>query len=109
MRSVQFTGDEADHRRLVGESADGPIDMVLDFVRREASAGQVRAAVLAIRLGGRVILMGGLRGEQGNLGRFSKLVIRDLSASSAITQEALEWTPTGPGLIEDIHKHFQST
>jgi alcohol dehydrogenase len=41
---------------------------VLDFLPREASAGQVRAAALAVRLGGRVILMGGLRGAEGDLG-----------------------------------------
>ncbi|PYE16159.1 hypothetical protein C7410_1306 [Paraburkholderia silvatlantica] len=42
--------------------------MVLDFLPREASAAQVRAAALAVKLGGRVILMGGLRGGAGDLG-----------------------------------------
>jgi alcohol dehydrogenase len=59
VRTVQFTGAEA---------ADGPVDMVLDFLPREATAAQVRAAALAVRLGGRVILMGGLRGAEGDLG-----------------------------------------
>ena len=68
VRTVQFTGDETENRRLIGEAAEGPIDMVLDFLPREASAAQARAAVLGVRLGGRVILMGGLRGEEGNLG-----------------------------------------
>jgi alcohol dehydrogenase len=68
VRTVRFTGDEAEDRRLIVEAAGGPIDMVLDFLPREASAAQVRAAVLAVKLGGRVILMGGLRGEEGNLG-----------------------------------------
>lgn len=68
VRTVQFTGDEARDRQSICEAAAGPIDMVLDFLPREASAAQVRAAVLAVRLGGRVILMGGLRGEEGNLG-----------------------------------------
>ena len=68
VRTVQFTGTEADDRRLIAESAGGPIDMVLDFLPREASAAQVRAAALAVRLGGRVILMGGLRGAEGDLG-----------------------------------------
>lgn len=35
----------------------------------------------------------------GFLGRFVGL---DMPVSSAITQELLEWTPTGPGLVEDI-------
>jgi alcohol dehydrogenase len=68
VRTAQMTGAEADDRRLIGEAAGGPIDMVLDFLPREASAPQVRAAALAVRLGGRVILMGGLRGAEGDLG-----------------------------------------
>lgn len=68
VRTIQFTGSEVEDRRLITEAAGGPIDMVLDFLPREASAAQARAAVLSVRLGGRVILMGGLRGEQGDLG-----------------------------------------
>jgi alcohol dehydrogenase len=68
VRTVQFTGAEADDRRLIAEAASGPIDMVLDFLPREASAAQVRAAAMVVRLGGRVILMGGLRGAAGDLG-----------------------------------------
>jgi len=68
VRIVRFTGVEADDRRLITEAAGGPIDLVLDFLPREASATQVRAAVLAVRLGGRVMLMGGLRGQEGDLG-----------------------------------------
>ncbi|MFP3688065.1 MULTISPECIES: zinc-binding dehydrogenase [Burkholderia] len=65
---VQFSGDEARDRKSICDAAGGPIDMVLDFLPREASAAQVRAAALAVRLGGRVILMGGLRGGEGDLG-----------------------------------------
>jgi alcohol dehydrogenase len=68
VRPVQMTGVEADDRRAIIEAAGGPIDMVLDFLPREATAAQVRAAALAVRLGGRVILMGGLRGAEGDLG-----------------------------------------
>jgi alcohol dehydrogenase len=68
VRPVQMTGVEADDRRLIVDAAGGPIDLVLDFLPREASAAQVRAAVLAVRLGGRVMLMGGLRGAEGDLG-----------------------------------------
>ncbi len=40
-------------------------------------------------------------GEQfGFLAMFAAL---DLEASSATTRKALGWTPTGPGLIEDLH------
>jgi alcohol dehydrogenase len=68
VRLAEMTGVEADDRRRIVEAAAGPIDMVLDFLPREASAAQVRAAVLAVRLGGRVMLMGGLRGAEGDLG-----------------------------------------
>lgn len=65
---VQMTGDEEDDRRRIGHAAGGPIDMVLDFLPREALAAQVRAAMLAVRPGGRIVLMGGLRGPEGDLG-----------------------------------------
>ncbi len=68
VRAVQMIGVEADDRRMILEAADGPVDMVLDFLPREASASQVMAAALAVRLGGRVVLMGGLRGSEGDLG-----------------------------------------
>ena len=42
--------------------------MVLDFLPREASASQVLAAAMALRHGGRLVLMGGLRGPEGDLG-----------------------------------------
>jgi alcohol dehydrogenase len=67
VRPVQMTGVESDDRRRIGEAAGGPIDVVLDFLPREASASQVLAAVLAVRPGGRVVLMGGLRGAEGDL------------------------------------------
>lgn len=63
VRPAPMTGDEEDDRRRIGEIAGGPIDVVLDFLPRMASAAQVRAAVLAVRHGGRVILMGGVRSD----------------------------------------------
>lgn len=68
VRTVPFSGDEARDRNAICDAADGPVDMVLDFLPREASAAQVRTAALAVRRGGRVILMGGLRGSEGDLG-----------------------------------------
>ena len=64
VRPAQMTGVEADDRRHIVERAGGPIDCVLDLLPREATASQVRAAVLAVRPGGRVVLMGGV-GRQG--------------------------------------------
>ena len=62
VRPARMTGVEADDRRLIGELAGGPIDFVLDFLPREATGSQVRAAALAVRPRGRVVLMGGVQG-----------------------------------------------
>ena len=62
-----MTGVEADDRRLISEVAGGPIDFVLDFLPREATGSQVRAGALAVRPHGRVVLMGGVRAEGGDL------------------------------------------
>jgi alcohol dehydrogenase len=66
VRPAQMTGVEADDRRRIIECAGGPIDCVLDLLPREASTSQVLAAVLAVRPGGRVVLMGGV-GRQGGI------------------------------------------
>lgn len=63
VRQARMTGLEADDRALMERLADGPIDMVLDLLPREAGASQAHAAVLAVRQGGRVVLMGGMRSD----------------------------------------------
>jgi alcohol dehydrogenase len=63
VRPVRMTGEEADDRGRLIEAAAGRIDMVLDFLPREASAPQAQAAILAVGSGGRVVLMGGLRSD----------------------------------------------
>jgi alcohol dehydrogenase len=63
VRPARMSGVEADDRRRIAEVAGGPIDFVLDFLPREASASQVLAAMLAVRPGGRVVLMGGVRSD----------------------------------------------
>ncbi|MHB8382563.1 MAG: alcohol dehydrogenase catalytic domain-containing protein [Candidatus Binataceae bacterium] len=67
VRPARMTGIEADDRRLISERASGPIDLVLDFLPREATGAQVRAAALAVRPNGRVVLMGGVRADGGEL------------------------------------------
>ena len=67
VRPARMTGVEADDRRLISELAGGPIDCVLDFLPREATGSQVRAAALVVRPHGRVVLMGGVRAEGGDL------------------------------------------
>lgn len=64
---VQVTGEADEDRRRILEAAAGPIDMVLDFLPREAKAGQVMAAAMTLRPGGRLVLMGGLRGPGADL------------------------------------------
>ncbi len=66
--AAPMSGDENEDRRRISERAGGPVDMVLDFLPREARADQVRAAATTVRGGGRVVLMGGVRGETGRLG-----------------------------------------
>jgi alcohol dehydrogenase len=63
VRPVPMSGDEAEDRRRIAAAAGAPIDLVLDFLPREASPSQVLAAALAVRHGGRVVLMGGVRGD----------------------------------------------
>jgi alcohol dehydrogenase len=63
VRPVQITGIEADDRRSIIETAGGHIDVVLDFLPREASAAQAQAAILSVSHGGRVVLMGGVRSD----------------------------------------------
>jgi alcohol dehydrogenase len=63
VRSIPMTGVEADDRRRILEAAGGPIDLVLDFLPREASASQVNANIIAVRPGGRIVLMGGVRSD----------------------------------------------
>ena len=63
VRPVQMSGIEADDRQRIIEAAGGPINVVLDFLPREASASQVQAAILAVSPGGRVMLMGGVRSD----------------------------------------------
>ncbi|MET0274356.1 MAG: zinc-binding dehydrogenase [Phenylobacterium sp.] len=65
VRPVAMTGDEAADRAAIQAAAGGPIDMVLDFLPREASQSQVRANLTAVRHGGRIILMGGVHAELG--------------------------------------------
>jgi alcohol dehydrogenase len=60
VRPAAMSGAEADDRRLITELAGGPIDCVLDLLPRQAAGSQVRAAVLALRPGGRAVLMGGV-------------------------------------------------
>jgi alcohol dehydrogenase len=60
VRPAAMTGAEADDRARIIEAAEGPIDGVLDLLPRMATPSQVRTALLSVRPGGRVVLMGGV-------------------------------------------------
>ena len=67
VRPANMTGNEERDRAKILATAPGPIDCVLDILPPAASAEQVRAALLAVRPYGRVVLMGGV-GMQGGGG-----------------------------------------
>jgi alcohol dehydrogenase len=64
---VQMRGEEADDRQRLEQAASGPIDRVLDLLPPAAEPARVRAAAMAVRPGGTVVLMGGV-GMLGDAG-----------------------------------------
>jgi NADPH:quinone reductase-like Zn-dependent oxidoreductase len=60
IRTVQLSGDEREDRERMRQAAPGPIDCVLDLLPPFAGTTPVRAAAMAVRPYGRVVLMGGV-------------------------------------------------
>ncbi len=60
LRPVTLTGDEDEDREAMVRAAPGPIDCVLDLLPPSVSARTARAAIMAVRPYGRVVLMGGV-------------------------------------------------
>ncbi|MEX3965394.1 zinc-binding dehydrogenase [Paraburkholderia sp. EG286B] len=60
VRTVALSGDEATDRERMQRAAPGPIDCVMDLMPPSVPATTVRAAVMAVRPYGRVVLMGGV-------------------------------------------------
>ncbi len=60
LRTVRLTGDETEDRERMKQAAPGPIDCVLDLLPPSAGTTPVRAAAMAVRQFGRVVLMGGV-------------------------------------------------
>jgi alcohol dehydrogenase len=60
VRTVTLTGEEAVDRERMRQAAPNPIDCVFDFLPPSVSTTVVRAAVMAVRPYGRVVLMGGV-------------------------------------------------
>ncbi len=60
LRTVKLAGHEEDDRDRMRQAAPGPIDCVLDILPPSAGTTPVRAAIMAVRPYGRVVLMGGV-------------------------------------------------
>ncbi len=60
LRTVKLLGNEDEDRERMQQAAPGPIDCVLDILPPSAPATAVRAAAMAVRPYGRVVLMGGV-------------------------------------------------
>ena len=60
VKPVRMTVDEERDRQAILDAAPAPIDCVLDLLPPAATPAQVRAALLAVRPYGRVVLMGGI-------------------------------------------------
>ncbi len=60
LRTVKLSGDEEADREPMRRAAPGPIDCVLDLLPPSAGTIPVRAAIMAVRPYGRVVLMGGV-------------------------------------------------
>lgn len=65
VRPVHMLVDEERDRKAILDAAPGPIDLVLDLLPPAATPAQVRAALLAVRPYGRVVLMGGVGPDVG--------------------------------------------
>lgn len=60
VRTLTLTGDEVTDREAMKRAAPGPIDCVLDILPPSVGPEPVRAAAMAVREYGRVVLMGGV-------------------------------------------------
>ncbi len=66
VRSVKLSGDEAQDSESMRDAAPGVIDCVIDLLPPSATTTTVRAAIMAVRSFGRVVLMGGVGMLGGN-------------------------------------------
>ncbi|WP_116135145.1 zinc-binding dehydrogenase [Trinickia diaoshuihuensis] len=60
VRTVRISGNEEEDRERMRQAAPGAIDCVLDLLPPSAPTTAVRAALMAVRPYGRVVLMGGV-------------------------------------------------
>jgi alcohol dehydrogenase len=57
---IELSGNENTDRAAMAAAANGPIDMVLDFLPPQAPSSAARAAAMTVREYGRIVLMGGV-------------------------------------------------
>jgi alcohol dehydrogenase len=60
VRTVALTGDEAADRERMRAASPAPVDCVIDLLPPSAPASAARAAAMAVRPYGRIVLMGGV-------------------------------------------------
>jgi alcohol dehydrogenase len=60
VRTVKLTGNEDEDRERMRQASPVPIDCVIDIMPPQVSTSVVRAALMAVRPYGRVVLMGGV-------------------------------------------------
>lgn len=60
VRTLTLTGDDVEDRERMNRAGRGPIDCVIDLLPPSAGTKPVRAAAMAVREYGRVVLMGGV-------------------------------------------------
>lgn len=60
VRTMQLSGDALVDTRRMQQAAPGGIDVVLDLLPPHAGPQPVRAAAMAVREYGRIVLMGGV-------------------------------------------------
>lgn len=60
LRTMKLSGNEEEDRERMQQAAPGAIDCVLDILPPSVSTTTVRAAIMAVRPYGRVVLMGGV-------------------------------------------------
>ncbi len=92
----------SDAARLVRLGVErAPAGSVLHAVAEEGVAMREIAEAIGHGLG---VPAGSITPEQAgeHFGFLARFVEMDMPVSSAITRELLDWTPSGPGLVEDI-------
>ena len=124
VRTVRLTGDEEVDREAMAEA--GPIDVVLDLLPPSVGNGPVRAAAMAVREYGRVVLMGGVQDDlslpyrwlmrngitvrgQWMYPRWANLRLIELIRSGLLDLRHFDVTEFGLGDVQQAIEHAAAT